>query len=295
MKTFHYSIFAVLFFLLGCATVKPTVQHQYELSVVDVNGKPIEGVKIDYTLKDLDNIVESSSYTTASDGFLMKNLNAKYWYGHGYYNSEFHFNATKDNYYSQSGTMSSNYSGRPYSQFKEQNKITLIQASDYFNKEFASTLSDVTLKRRILSFIDLIIMQGLLSESVLETQSVNLISFKGNSYLQFKFTNVNVFNSLRLNKYDIGKLLFDDVIRKVLNPLNEYVAESNLFYGYDIKVIGHTKSFADEDANPEQIEYRFMIPEKIVRQYKNKDITGQQVLDTSVILMNDERIELKLQ
>jgi len=38
-----------------------------------------------------------------------------------------------------------------------------------------------------------------------------------------------------------------------------------------------------------------MIPEKIVRQYKNKDISGQQVLDASVILMDGERIELKLQ
>ena len=112
--------------------------------------------------------------------------------------------------------MSSEY-GQKYSSSKpvENEKITLIRPIDYFNKEFASTLSDVKLKTRILSFIDLIILQGLVTESVLETQSVNLVPFKGNNYLQFKFTNINIYNSLKLDKYDIGKRLFDEVVRKV--------------------------------------------------------------------------------
>jgi len=85
------------------------------------------------------------------------------------------------------------------------------------------------------------------------------------------------------------------MIRKVLSPLNEYLGSSNLFYGYDLTVVGHTKSFAEEYATAKSIEYRFMIPESVVRKYKNKDISGQKVLDESVILMDDERIELKLQ
>ncbi|MDP1816779.1 MAG: hypothetical protein Q8K92_20160, partial [Leadbetterella sp.] len=116
-----------------------------------------------------------------------------------------------------------------------------------------------------------------------------------NNYLQFKFANINVYNSLKLNKYDIGKTLFDDVIRKILSPFNEYIGNSNLFYGYDITVVGHTKSFAEEYATSKAVEYRFLMPEGVVRKYKNKDISGQQVLDQSVILMDDERIELKLQ
>lgn len=307
MKTACFSVFTVLLFIVGCAPVQrstvqeqiPTVQHQYELSVVDVDGNPLQGVKIEYTLKDRDNILESSSYETVSDGFLRKSLNATADPRYSYlktYKSEFDFKATKDGYYPKSGTMSSNY-GEKYSYGKpvEINKIKLIRPIDYFNKQFASTLSDVKLKSRILSFIDLIILQGLVTESVLETQSVNLVPFKGNDYLQFKFTNVNVYNSLKLDKYDIGKRLFDEVVRKVLTPLNEHVAESNLFYGYDLTIVGHTKSFAEEYATAKPIEYRFMIPEKTVRQYKNKDISGQQVLDASVILMDDERIDLKLQ
>lgn len=307
MKTVHYSILAVLLFIAGCAPVqrsmvqeqKPTVQHQYELSVIDVDGSPLEGVKIEYTLKDRDIVVESSEYTTASDGFLRKDLSAttdpRYTYLKTY-KSEFEFKATKNGYYPKSGKLSSNY-GEKYSYGKpvEKDKITLIRPIDYFNKNFSSTISDANLKTRVLSFIDLIILQSLVAESVLETRSVNLVSFKEKNYLQFKFTNVNVYNSLKLNKYDIGKRLFDEVIRKVLSPLNEYIGNSNLFYGYDLTVVGHTKSFAEKYATAKPIEYRFMIPESVVRKYKNKDISGQQVLDASVILMDDERVELKLQ
>ena len=307
MKTVCFSVFSVLLFIVGCAPVqyspverqKPTVQHQYELTVVDVDGNPLEGVRIDYELKDRKRVVKSASYINMTDGKLYESLSAtpdpQFTYS-TLYKSEFDYKASKDGYYPKNGTMSSDYEGKySYGKPIEKDKITLIRPIDYFNKKFASSLSDVKLKTRILSFIDLIILEVLVTKSVLETKSVNLVSFKGNSYLQFKFTNVNVYNSLKLDKYDIGKRLFDEVIRKVLSPLNEHIAESNLFYGYDLTVVGHTKSFADEYATAKPIEYRFIIPEKIVRKYKNKDISGQQVLDSSIILMDDERIELKLQ
>ena len=103
------------------------------------------------------------------------------------------------------------------------------------------------------------------------------------------------YNSLKLNKYDVGKRLFDEVVRKILTPLNKYVNVSDIFYGYNLIVIGQYKNFLHENDKAKIIEYQFMIPANIVKQYKNKDISGQQVLDGSVILMDDERIQLKLQ
>lgn len=270
--------------------------HQYELSVVDVDGKPLEGVRIEYTSKVMGRIVERSSYPTSADGMLSKTVTVTIETRTLFSMSSFEFRATKDGYYPKTGKMSIDSLEdlqKPYA--TKRDKITLIRPIDYLNEEFALTLTDEKLKKKILTFIDLIILQGLVTESVLETHSVNLKPFKGNNYLQFKFVNANVYNSLKLDKYDIGKVLFDEVIRKILNPLNEHVAESKLFYGYDLTVVGHTKSFAEKYVSAKSIDYRFLIPEKIVRQYKNKDISGQQVLDASVILMDDERIELKLQ
>ena len=147
----------------------------------------------------------------------------------------------------------------------------------------------------MIRFTDLIILESRLTKSTLKFSSIDLVTFKEKKYLQFEFNNLNVFNSLKLDKYDIGKEIFDEVIRKILNPLNDYIGDSELFYGYDLSVTGHTKSFAKETAVSEDIEYRFMIPESIVSKYKDKDISGQQVLDSSIILMDDERVEFRLQ
>jgi hypothetical protein len=162
-------------------------------------------------------------------------------------------------------------------------------------ENFISNLSDIKVKDRILKFIDLILIEGLLAESVLEPRSIDLINFKNNTFLQIKFTNGLVYNSLQLNKYDIGKRIFDEVIRKILNPLNEHISAPQLFYGYNIVVTGYTKTLTDKYAVPESIDYQFIIPQEIVKQYKNQDISGQTVLDSSIILMDNERIELKLQ
>lgn len=306
MQTTYSLILVAILFIVGCTPIqysRPalTVQHKYELSISDVDANPLNGVKIEYTLKDDDRVVKNSSYTTSFDGMLKDALNVTSDSTYQYldintYRSEFSYKASKDGYYPKSGTMSSTYQpSNSYSEPVQKDKITLIQPIDYFDKDFVSRITDAKLKIRILDFIDLIILQGLITESVLETHSINLISFKDNSYLQFKFTNANVYNSLKLDKYDIGKRLFDEVIRKVLTPLNEHIGDSKLFYGYDLTIVGYTKSFADKYATSKQIEYRFLIPGKIVSQYKNKEISGQQVLDSSVILMDDERIELKLQ
>ncbi|MDO8335613.1 MAG: hypothetical protein Q7T74_02405, partial [Candidatus Saccharibacteria bacterium] len=78
MKTVHYSILAVLFFMMGCTPMQYSPEqlsiapahHQYEILFVDADGNPLEGVKIEYNLTKsdyhnnfLDTIVESSSYT----------------------------------------------------------------------------------------------------------------------------------------------------------------------------------------------------------------------------------------
>ncbi|MCK4794214.1 MAG: hypothetical protein KAV87_61370, partial [Desulfobacteraceae bacterium] len=103
------------------------------------------------------------------------------------------------------------------------------------------------------------------------------------------------YNALRLNKYDIAKTLFDEVVRKALNPLNSHISDPTQFYGYDINIIGYTKSFTDEYSIPTSIEYRFIMPQATIRNYKDNDISGQDLLNESIILMDDERIELKLQ
>lgn len=257
----------------------------YKLTITDIDGLPIQNAKIEYKMKSNSKTVKEKTILTDDNGLLtdLTYVNTEKGYLDIY---SLDYKISKDGFYSKSGTLSS-------SNLSE--TVNLIKPIDYLNKEFVISSKGDKLKSNIIKFIDLILLQSLLSESYLELQSINLVPFKEKNYLTFKFINTNSYNSLKLNKYDIAKLLFDEVIRKILNPLNDYLGESKEFYGYDLVVIGHTKSFADKYASNQKINYRFLIPNDIVKKYKNKDITGQQVIDASVILMDDERIDLKLQ
>lgn len=261
---------------------------QYKLIIHDIDGLPVENAKVEYKLKSNSKIVKEKTVFTDANGIIKDFTydNSNKGYLDIFSNYSLDYDISKDGYYPKTGTMSS-------SNLTEE--INLIKPIDYLDKEFVLSSKGEKLKANTIKFIDLILLQSLLSESYLELQSINLVPFKEKDYLTFKFINTNSYNSLKLNKYDIGKLLFDDVIRKILNPLNDYLGESKEFYGYDLVVVGHTKSFADKYASDEKINYRFLIPNDIVKKYKNKDISGQQVLDASVILMDDERIDLKLQ
>jgi len=172
--------------------------------------------------------------------------------------------------------------------------LELTSPNDYFTKEFLNNNKNINLREKISEFIDYLALKSILSNCILVNRSVGLSDFKSKKNLTFKFESMNVYNSIRYNKYDIGKILFDEVIRKILEPLNIYLFNVMGFSSFDLTVIGKTKDFLNEDKEKDII-YRFIIPKEIVTQYKNKDISGQTVLDKSIILMDDERIELKLQ
>jgi hypothetical protein len=271
-------------------------KHIYSFTIQDINGNSIEGVKVSYQLKNKEEIVKDTSIITSKTGIVSDFVYATASGSFYRYKSELIYEIKKSGYFTQRGSFNSdNFPNTAETKEQKNGLIILIKPVDYIKDSFILSSKGEELKIKILGFIDVLLLRSLLSDSYLETQSINLIDFKENKYLTFKFVNTNSYNSLRQNKYDIGKTLFDEVIRKILNPLNENLGKSKEFYGYDLTVVGHTKSFADKYAIDQKVLYRYMIPREIVEQYKNKDISGQQVIDASIILMDDERIDLKLQ
>jgi len=88
--------------------------------------------------------------------------------------------------------------------------------------------------------------------------------------------------------------MFDDVVRKMLDVVAPAVASFPLD-GYEIAVKTAAGDAIEKYYDKKSLNYQFYLPKKSVVSYKNKDITGQQLIDASVILLNDERIDLKLQ
>jgi len=93
----------------------------------------------------------------------------------------------------------------------------------------------------------------------------------------------------------IGAIVFDDAVKKPLAVLATSTSTHPTLDGYDILVKSTKQSFGDS-AEPMKLAYfRFYFPKQLVTRYQDKDITGQQLLDGSVILLNDDRVDLKLQ
>ena len=123
-----------------------------------------------------------------------------------------------------------------------------------------------------------------------------MTKFKEKQYIAITLNSNLKFNSIKMNTYSIGVSIFDEIVREILNPLG-VAANSLAFSGYDIQVITRRENFINPEnkAEKKDMKFRFIIPGDVVLQYKMKDITGQQVVDKSYILLNDERIDLKLQ
>lgn len=129
----------------------------------------------------------------------------------------------------------------------------------------------------------------------LKKKSIDISTFKNEKYFKVELESTMIYNNARLDKYAIGKTLFDNAIRNLISPLNDTLGDSKSIVGYDLIIYGHSKDFFDKSSKEEKTEYRFLINSNVARQYKNKDISDQKMLDESVILMNSDRIELKLQ
>ncbi len=70
--------------------------------------------------------------------------------------------------------------------------------------------------------------------------------------------------------------------------------------GYNITVYAERRSFIKEktiafDPSRESLVLDIYMPKEIVHQYKEHDITGQHLIDSSIILLNGERIDVKMQ
>lgn len=273
--------------------------HNYTVNVVDAKGQPVPGVTV-VTILSGQNTEEkilnclTNEAGKCPDMLYKVNRDTTYTYVTSY-SSTAKLVAEKEGFYKTTASGSSNAGGVIKDSAGSQIKIVLLKPTDYLSPTLDASRANQEVKAGVLKFLEVIKLQSILVDTEVMLGGVGVSDFKGKSYLQLKLNSSNVYNSLKLNKYDIGKTLFDESIRKILTPLNDNLMLPKGFYGYDVIIYGQTKSFTDKYALPKKVEYRFLMPSQAVRKYKDKEISGQALLDASVQLMDDERIELKLQ
>lgn len=276
--------------------IKPSpLIHNIKFYVKNRQGIPLESAKIELTNKVVNSVVEEEVITTDING----KASVKVIHNKGYdlcdesirsnRLSKLDFIIRKDGYFNYFGTKEQS------SRIIQDDDIILIHESDYFDKDFYRLSKNKYALEKILSIMNIIRLQSIIKDCLPKYDFIRLEKFKDKSYLSFGFQELNTYNSLKMNHYDIAKIVFDEVVRKMLTHLNQYLSDIKDIDGYRLNITTKTRNFLDKNISSKSLSYDFYFLKKDVFDYKNNDITGQQLIDKSIILFNDERIDLKLQ
>jgi len=260
-------------------------KYSFTIKILDRNRNPISDVNFTF---------EKRSFYDERNETLVTDLNGEFndyvlICGKKKSSRELEFTIRKDGFYNKEEKI------RIKSEEKNYFEFVMNAPNDFLTSSLLESNKYNKLVNSILSFIDLLQLESLLSDSYVEFNSIDLIDFKEKKYLSVAFRSVNEYNSIKLDKYDIAIICFDDIIRKILSSLNDNLGSSKEFYGYELTVKTKSRNFVKEVDLGKELEYKFYIPRKSVVAYKNLDIVGQALVDQSIILFNGERIGLKLQ
>ena len=171
--------------------------------------------------------------------------------------------------------------------------LTLTDVKEYLCDDIKTSAKE-NLASDLSNWVLSILNSAMIQNSTLAKNGICFTAFKAKTYASLTVNHDSTFNKNKLNNYGIGVLVFDEVIRKMLNPIAS-ATNSLLIEGYDISITTSKRNFIGSIATAETLTFRFYLPKQTVQKYKDKDITGQQLIDASIVLLDDERIDLKLQ
>lgn len=129
-------------------------------------------------------------------------------------------------------------------------------------------------------------------------ESFRISSFKSKDYISCSINYPVVFNSEKNTRYENVRDIVDMVVRGVVGIMDANFNDWCVA-GYNITIHAERRSFiksrlVESDPSSELLILDMYLPKETVHQYKENDITGQRLIDSSIILLNGERIDVKM-
>jgi len=120
----------------------------------------------------------------------------------------------------------------------------------------------------------------------------SFIAFRGGQYLQIPIT-TTLTPSDAGSQYKLAALAFDRHIAHLIRPVLAHFKDSSDFTGISFSTTVHFAIASAEGEGGTAVE--FIFPLSALHRYEQFDLTGQQLLDAGVVLINGERAGLDLQ
>ena len=120
----------------------------------------------------------------------------------------------------------------------------------------------------------------------------SFIAFRGAQYLEIPIATPLAATDSG-SQYKLAALAFDRHVAHLIRPVAAYFKDSADFTGIDFSTTARLAGARAEGDGSEAVE--FLFPLGALRSYAQFDLTGQQLLDAGVVLINGERVSLDLQ
>ena len=120
----------------------------------------------------------------------------------------------------------------------------------------------------------------------------SFVPFRQGIYLELSLT-TNLPDSASGSRYKLAAMAFDDHIAHLVRPTLAYFKEESAFDGISFSTTVHLAGRSPAAGKTEAVEFFF--PFAALHCYEKYDCTGQQLIDTGVVLINGERVALDLQ
>ena len=122
--------------------------------------------------------------------------------------------------------------------------------------------------------------------------SQNFVPFRQGIYLELSMNTV-LPDSASGSRYKLAAMAFDEHVAHLIRPTLAYFKEEPRFDGISFSTTVHLAGRSPTTGKAEAVEFFF--PFAALHCYEKYDCTGQQLIDTGVVLINGERVALDLQ
>jgi hypothetical protein len=122
--------------------------------------------------------------------------------------------------------------------------------------------------------------------------SPGFVAFRQGIYLELSL-NTTLPESAAGSRYKLAAMAFDDHVAHLIRPTLTYFKGESKFDGISFSATVHLAGRSPAAGKTEAVEFFF--PFTVLRCYEKYDCTGQQLIDTGVVLINGERVALNLQ
>jgi hypothetical protein len=122
--------------------------------------------------------------------------------------------------------------------------------------------------------------------------SPGFVAFRQGIYLELSL-NTTLPESAAGSRYKLAATAFDDHVAHLIRPTLTYFKGESNFDGISFSTTVHMAGRSAVVGKAEAVEFFF--PFTALRCYEKYDCTGQQLIDTGVVLINGERVALNLQ